>query len=190
MRSAPHYPQTNGEAERLIGTFTKAVKCGGSGTHEKLELRLQSFLLKYMTTQYVTTNRTPADMLCNYRPTSRLDRLRSALLTHVNATEDRRPSSQNIGQTREYSDGDKVFVRFWYGTRRCCPGVVLLRGVQATYDVQLGDKLHRLHATQLLRDIWHRGLTLENEVAVETETKSMSRWRLNNRLQRLYLQYR
>ena len=45
LRSSPHHPQTNSEAERFVGTFKKAMKIGGSNSREELELRVQRFLL-------------------------------------------------------------------------------------------------------------------------------------------------
>ena len=66
--------------------------------------------------------------------------------------------------------GAKVFVRFWYGARRWRAGVVLRRSGNATYDVQVGDQLHRRHATQLLRDVSHAGVTPYDEAAHDSET--------------------
>jgi len=87
----------------------------------------------------------------------------------VDDVEDRRSATQKAGRTREFEVGDKVFARFWYGTRRGRAGVVLRRGGNATYDVQVGDQLHRRHVTQLLRDVEHGGVTPEDDAAVEAE---------------------
>ena len=170
LRSAPHHPKINGEAKGFVGTFQKAVKCSGNGTREELELRLQQFLLKYRTTLHATTNRTPAEMLFGFRPTTRLDGMRPSVRERVQATKDQsRCANQTASREREFSVNDKVFARFWYGTKRWRAGVILRRSGDATYDVQIGDQLHRWHSTQLLRDVGHTGDTPESEATREAD---------------------
>ena len=116
FRSAPHHPQTNGEAERFVGSLKKALKIGGAASREELELRVQRFLLKYRTTQHAITNRSPAEMLLGFRPTTRLDRLRPSLHRNVeSASNARNKTREQVGQNRAFAVGDRVFVRFWYG---------------------------------------------------------------------------
>ena len=81
----------------------------------------------------------------------------------------RNKTREPVGRDREFSVGDKVFVRFWYGTRRWRPGVILKREGHFSYDVQVGEQLHLRHATQLLRDVGHQGETPEIEEARENE---------------------
>lgn len=52
LRSAPHHPQTNGEAKRFVGTFMLTVIIGCPRGAVELEIRLQQFLLKYRTTSH------------------------------------------------------------------------------------------------------------------------------------------
>ena len=105
---------------------------------------------------------------------SDLDRLRAwtecvRQYETVQATEDSRCANQTAGREREFSVNDKVFARFWYGTKRWWAGVILRRSGDATYDVQIGDQLHRWHSTQLLRDVNHTGDTPESEATRESD---------------------
>ena len=146
------------------------MKIGGSRSREELERRVQRFLLKYRTTPHAITNRSPAEMLFGFRPTTRLDRIRPSLRRRVEeAANARKKMSEAVGRDQEFSVGDKVLVRFWYGTRRWRPGVILKREGHSTYDVQVGEQLHRRHATQLLRDVRHQGETPEIDETRENE---------------------
>ena len=109
-------------------------------------------------------------MLLGFRQTTRLNCLRPAVQKHVQYTEDRRRVNQNAGRTREFAVGDKVFACFWYGTKRWRAGVVFRCSNDGTYEVHVGDQLHRRHVSQLLRDVGHLSETLENEASREEDT--------------------
>ena len=80
IRSSPYHPQINGEAERFVQTFKKAMKVGDQRVVDsELDLRLQQFLLTYRLTPHGTTGRAPAEALMNRRPVSVLDRMRPDL---------------------------------------------------------------------------------------------------------------
>ena len=84
VRSSPYHPQTNGETERFVQTFKKALKVGVKrSTDAELDQRLQQFLLKYRVTPHATTARSPAEMFVGCRPTTVLDRLRPDLRNEV-----------------------------------------------------------------------------------------------------------
>ena len=62
VRSVPHHPSTNGEAERFVQTFKNAMRAakGDSGT---FETKLARFLLVYRSTPNTTTGESPAELL-------------------------------------------------------------------------------------------------------------------------------
>jgi hypothetical protein len=63
IRSPPYHPQSNGQAERFVDTFKRALlKSQGEGTTEEI---LQRFLLVYRSTPNPQTpnNKTPAEVL-------------------------------------------------------------------------------------------------------------------------------
>ena len=47
-----------------------------------------------------------------------------------------------------------MYARFWYGARRWRPGVIVSVAGPLSYDVQIGEEVHRRHASQLFH---HRG---------------------------------
>ena len=61
IRSAPYHPSTNGQAERFVQTFKRAMK---AGEREGLSLktRLAQFLLSYRSTPHATTNVSPSEL--------------------------------------------------------------------------------------------------------------------------------
>ena len=56
---APYYPSTNGIAERLVRSFTQAVKADHTDTQHKLD----KFLFAYRTVPHATTDLSPAQLL-------------------------------------------------------------------------------------------------------------------------------
>ena len=64
IRSAPFHSQTNGEAERFVQTFKRAMDADDRHvTDDELDRRMQQILLKYRVTPDATTGRTPAEVI-------------------------------------------------------------------------------------------------------------------------------
>lgn len=146
----------------------KSLKVGVPRGANELEVRLQQFLLKYRKTPHAITGQAPSELLCGYRPTTRLYFLRPSVKQRVDsATDIRNKTRSNIGRESELTVGEKVSVRFWYGTRRWRPGVIASPSSDSLYDVQVGDSLHRRYAMQLLPNIENCGSTPETEAAHE-----------------------
>ncbi|KAI0986073.1 hypothetical protein GJ496_000916 [Pomphorhynchus laevis] len=73
------HPQTNGFAERFIGTITNSVLKHGNNWAEK---RLNQFLLCYRNTTHISTGKSPAEIMIRRRLPHVLDNLRSSLHVH------------------------------------------------------------------------------------------------------------
>ena len=82
VRSAPHHPFTNGEAERFVQTFKNAMKAEKNNTG-LFETKLARFLLVNCGTPSATTGESPAKLLF-YRPIR--TSLRLSLITHSVST--------------------------------------------------------------------------------------------------------
>lgn len=154
VRSAPYHPQTNGEAERFVQTFKRAMTADNNhASNEELDRRLQQFLLRYRVTPHATTGRTPADLFLSRKLVTVLDRLRPDLRVEVgNRMESQQRQRREKGREPEFTVGDRVYARFWYGQRRWRKGCIVAVARPLSYDVQVGGELHRRHAAQLLHD--------------------------------------
>jgi hypothetical protein len=153
-RSAPCHPQTNGEVERFVQTFKRSMKASViKGTEAEVDRCLQQFLLKYRVTPHGTTGRCPAELFLGRRPNTLLDRLRPDLkkdIIHREEVQHRKRAE--VGKLPDFNLGDKVYCRFWYGTRRWRKGIIVAIAGPLSYDVQVGDEVHRRHAAQLFHD--------------------------------------
>ena len=71
-KTALYHPQSNGAAERIVQTFTQAMKKmkGDTGDVKK---KLAEFLLRYRKTPHATTNEAPAMLLMKRIPRSRIN---------------------------------------------------------------------------------------------------------------------
>ena len=72
ITSAAYHPATNGQAERMIQTFKRALK----RSKEPLQQTLDRFLFNYRLTPHSTTGVSPAELMFGRRPRTRLDLLR------------------------------------------------------------------------------------------------------------------
>ena len=70
MCSSLYHPSTNGLAERAVQTLKNGL-CKTKGGD--LESRLYKYLARYLLTPHSTTGQTPAELLMNRKPRSRLD---------------------------------------------------------------------------------------------------------------------
>ena len=75
IRSAPYYPASNGQVERLVQTCKQALKAGkDSGL--SLAHRLSNFLISYRSTRHSTTGQSPSVLFLRRRIRTRLDLLK------------------------------------------------------------------------------------------------------------------
>ena len=166
-RFAPHHPQKNGEEERFAQTFKCSMKVAvKQNSNEELDRCLQQFLLKYRVTPHGTTDRSPAEMFLGRRAITLLDKLRPYLTDEIERRgEVLHRQRQEAGRAPDFRIGDMVFARFWYGIRHWRPGVIVAFAGPLSYDVQVGEEVHRRHAAQLL----HRRLLVEPDVGEDRE---------------------
>ena len=95
VRSAPHHPSTNGEAERFVQTFKNAIRAArnDSGT---LETKLAKFLLVYRSTLNTTTGESPCELLFHRQIRTKL----SLVIPYVSATVAKKQSNQKSCRDR------------------------------------------------------------------------------------------
>eukprot|EP00118_Oscarella_pearsei_P024180 m.300985 g.300985 ORF g.300985 m.300985 type:complete len:663 (+) comp40804_c0_seq14:1019-3007(+) len=74
IRSAPHHPATNGEAERFVQTFKNAMK-SQEKDEGNLQQKLSRFLLDYRSIPHSTTGAAPSVLFLGRRLRTRLDLL-------------------------------------------------------------------------------------------------------------------
>ena len=146
--------KTNNEAERLVHTFKRSIKASIiKGIEAEVDRCLQQFLLKYRVTPHGTTGRSPAELFLGRRPNTLLDRLRPDLKKHIIHRKDvQHRKRAEVGKPPDFNIGDKVYCRFWYGTRRWRKGIIVAIAGPLSYDVQVGDEVHRRNAAQLFHD--------------------------------------
>ena len=105
---APYLRETNGEAERFVQKFKRAMKADDPQvTDDELDRRLQQFLLKYRVTPHATPGCTPAELFFNRRQTTVLDRLRPDLCSEVERRlQTQRRARLEKGQEQNFNVGN------------------------------------------------------------------------------------
>ena len=79
---APYHPSTNGQAERLVQSFKKAMKVDKSV--RTLQQKLDRFLLAYRSAPHATTELSPAQLLLGRNVKTRLDIIKPDIQREVN----------------------------------------------------------------------------------------------------------
>ncbi|XP_062713327.1 uncharacterized protein K02A2.6-like [Aedes albopictus] len=107
VTTAPFHPQSNGQAERFVNTFKRALKNiqeGKVGVGEALD----DFLLTYRTTtnRQVDEGKSPSEAMFGRRIKTSLDLLRPP--------PERPPSDEKEGNRRSFSAHDAVYAT-WNG---------------------------------------------------------------------------
>ena len=127
---APYHPASNGEAERFVRTFKKAMKTAGGKTRNHA---CQQFLLSYRATPHSTTGTTPSEMMFGRRIRTRLDLVKPDLRGKV--------SKQAGGclSPQGFVVGDVVLARDYRNANKpgWLEGVVVAVRSPVTYDVEV-----------------------------------------------------
>ena len=110
---ATYHPSSNGQAERVVQTFKKALQRDKNGT---LEERLYRFLANYWLTQHATTGQVPAELLLGRCLKSRQDLPHPDTAQRVVHKQEGQGQSQNRGNhVRQFEEGDPVCMRNFRG---------------------------------------------------------------------------
>uniref|UniRef100_A0A1Q3EU21 RNA-directed DNA polymerase n=1 Tax=Culex tarsalis TaxID=7177 RepID=A0A1Q3EU21_CULTA len=143
--TAPYHPQSNGQAERFVDTFKRAVKkiSEGRGT---IEEALDIFLLTYRSTpnRCAPEGKSPSEIMFGRKIRTCLELLRPP------AVRDPQPS-QKEDQRRSFIKQDLVYAQVHAGNAwKWAPGVILERIGSVMYNVRVGNqRVIRSHINQL-----------------------------------------
>ena len=113
IRSAPYHPSTNGQAERFVQTFKRAMK---AGEREGLSLktRLAQFLLSYRSTPHATTNVSPSELFLQRKIRTRFDLLKPNTERKVSDKQMKQKQKQQHdkhAKPRTFSVGQQVMLK-------------------------------------------------------------------------------
>lgn len=147
LTTAPYHPASNGLAERAVQIVKKGIKkCEGT-----LRTRLSRMLFAYRLTPQGTTAVSPAELLLNRRPRSRLDLLRPNLPEQVERQQEKQKSYHDCrAKKREFSVGASVWIRNPVSGDKWLPGVVLSKDGSVTYQVELNTgRVRKCHVEQM-----------------------------------------
>ena len=89
IRTSPHHPSSNGQAERAVQTFKSSMKKFTEGT---VLTKVTRFLLHYRTTPHSVTGQSPAELMFNRKLRTRLDLLKPNLGSHVRSQQENQKS--------------------------------------------------------------------------------------------------
>jgi hypothetical protein len=145
ISSAPYHPSSNGEAERFVQTFKRAMKVKRV-QHKTWSQKLCEFLLSYRTTPHSTTRKTPAEMMGRNLRT-RLSAVKPSLGERIQ----RQGSDPGHSSRGRYIEvGEPVLAKDYRMRKETwIPGVIVRVLGPCTYMVQVGDLLWKRHIDQL-----------------------------------------
>ena len=162
----PYHPQSNGQVERFVDTFKRALaKSQGEGN---ILERIDRFLLQYRCTPHpsLPENRTPAEIMFGRRIRTTFE-----LLSPVNRSfEDLYTQGENYRPKRKpFKVGDKVYATDYRRTsNRWAAGVVTKTIGNVMYEVKVDQMLWRRHINQLRPRVSSANRDYSNPMNLET----------------------
>ena len=152
IRSPPFHPQSNGQAERFVDTFKRAlIKLRHEGTYKE---SLQTFLFSYRATPCASSpgGRSPAENFIGRKLRTTLDALQPHdAKTKIRASIMEQQFNRHHGaRPRQFQSGDLVFTRdYRSGPATWKPGQVLRRRGKVLYEISCEGKIWIRHVNQL-----------------------------------------
>lgn len=137
LRTAPHHPSSNGQAERYVQVVKKGlrtmIKEPGS-----LNSKLCELLMQYRKAPHSSTHKSPAELMFGRNLKTRLDLINRA------------PKKMRETKTkREFAVGDSVQVRNFNSDGKWKFGTVVGREGNLMYRVLINGKIERRHVDQM-----------------------------------------
>lgn len=145
ITTAPFHPQSNGQAERFVDSFKRAIKKIEEG-EGNIKQVLDTFLLTYRTTPNpnVPGGKSPAEVMYNRPIRTSLDLLRVPAYSE--------PSEiQDFNRSRSFKSNDLVYAKVYANNKwRWAIGTVMERLGHVMYNVWVDNrKMIRSHINQL-----------------------------------------
>ncbi|GAA47926.1 hypothetical protein CLF_100974 [Clonorchis sinensis] len=152
VRSPPFHPQSNGQVERFVDTFKRALlKLKGEGTTPEI---IETFLLSYRATPNVNAphGKSPAEVLMNRKIRLPVDVIRPT--PHS-------PTGRNINMEVQFNrhhgavsnifiPGQSVLAKDYRGgAEKWTQGIIVHRAGRVVYEVNVGSSIWVRHANQL-----------------------------------------
>ena len=124
IRTAPYHPSSNGQAERFVQTFKRAMKAG-ENDEPSLSTRLSQFLLTYRSTPHATTNSTPSELFLQRKVRTRFDLLKPDVQSIVSEKQSlQKKYHDQHSKIRRFSIGQFVMIRNFLSQLKWMPGKV------------------------------------------------------------------
>ncbi|XP_055623649.1 uncharacterized protein K02A2.6-like [Toxorhynchites rutilus septentrionalis] len=142
VTTAPFHPQSNGQVERFVDTFKRAIKKIREGKGP-IQNALDIFLMTYRTTPNVSApeGKSPSEVMFGRRLRTSLDLLRPPAVR------------ETISETvpRSFKQGDAIYAKVHSkNSWRWAPGVILERVGQVMFNVWIeSSRMIRSHINQL-----------------------------------------
>ena len=151
IRTAPYHPSSNGQAERFVQTFKRAMKAG-ERDEPTLSTRLSKFLLTYRSTPHATTNLSPSELFLKRKIRTRLDLLKPDTQRMVNTKqESQKKYHDQHAKARTFTVGQPVMIREYRSQTKWVPGIVKTQCGPLLYEIKLDDgRVAKRHADQML----------------------------------------
>ena len=143
FRIAPYHPASNGEAERFVQTFKRAILKTKSADEGTLNLHLNQFLLAYRRSPHSVTGQSPAEVIFGRPIRNKMD------LLHPAFGEQQLARREPVEDACKFGPGDLVWCRNYSGPEKWKAGEVLRNMGSRSYEVQVGNQLYHRHEQQI-----------------------------------------
>ncbi|XP_055347888.1 uncharacterized protein K02A2.6-like [Paramacrobiotus metropolitanus] len=172
LRTAPGHPQSNGQAERYVGSFKDAMTKMLAAGKTDLDEAIRQYLLRYRTTPQSTTGSPPDELFLNRRLRTALDRIHPDVNEKRVANQARyKEQFDQHTKAKEFSPGQKVIVRdYRHGPKtNWTAGKLISRKGQRQWIVTVdGDQWVR-HEDQIKLRHWRSDNEEPNDVTALPE---------------------
>ncbi|XP_005877553.1 PREDICTED: uncharacterized protein K02A2.6-like, partial [Myotis brandtii] len=139
MRTPAYHPQSNGQAERFVDTFKRALI--KAQREVNVQQSIEKFLLAYRATpsRTIPDQKSPAELFLGRRLRLTLDAMKPTLAaSERNVTMEKQFNRHHGAKRRSFQIGSSVFVRnFCNGSEQWLPGQIIERKGSVLYAVKM-----------------------------------------------------
>ncbi|KRX13994.1 Uncharacterized protein T07_4146 [Trichinella nelsoni] len=149
VTSAPCHAQSNGQVERFIDTFKRALK-KSTNDHRPQKDRLREFLMTYRITPHLSTKLTPPEMFLKRRIRTVFDLMFPRGIENLEEQKRKMENTSGNRADRQFKISETVMVRDYTRDRKLwLEGVIVRQQGQVAWFVQVGRMRWKRHTNQM-----------------------------------------